>query len=85
MPALQFLPAPFPRLGLRSGNPVTGWLVVFGLPLVTIICFSWPEQLMWRLSPRLPPSYEYLFTPGVWYLLGYVCLALSVGVSLLFI
>jgi hypothetical protein len=84
LPGLQFLPAPFPGLGLRSGNPVNGWLVIFGLPLVSVICFIWPEQLMWRLSPRTPPDYDYLFTPGVWYLLGYVCLALGVGVALLF-
>jgi hypothetical protein len=84
LPGLQLPQMPLHGLGLRGGNPGAGWMVIFGLPLISVTCYVWPDQLMWHLSPRLPPNYDYLFTPGVWYLLGYTCLILGVSVSLLF-
>jgi hypothetical protein len=78
-----------PAVGLAGhlgygGKAGTGILVAYGLPLAAIFCFIWPERLMWWFSPRTPPDYDYLFTEGAWYLLGYVLLALGVGVLMLF-
>jgi hypothetical protein len=61
-----------------------GLLAAYGLPLAAIGCFVFPERLKWWLSPRPPPEFEYLLTESFWYFLGYVLLALSVGVLLLF-
>jgi hypothetical protein len=71
-----------PFAGSRKSG--TGYLVALGLPLAAMVCFIWPEQLMWRFSPRTPPLYDYLFTEPVWYLLGYVLLLVGIGVLLLF-
>jgi hypothetical protein len=79
LPNLALAP---PVAGSRKAG--TGYLVAFGLPLAAIVCFLWPERLMWWFSPRTPPDYEYLFTEGAWYLLGYVLLAVGVGVLMLF-
>jgi hypothetical protein len=61
-----------------------GLLVLYGLPLAAIACFIFPEQLKWWLSPRPPPEFDYLLNEPFWYLLGYVLVALSVGLLLLF-
>jgi len=66
------------------GKQGTGWLIVLGLPLTAIACFLIPTQLMWWLSPRTPPDYDYLLTEGFWYAVGYALLALSVGLLSLF-
>ncbi len=62
----------------------TGLLLAFGLPIAAIICFLWPERLMWWFSPRTPPDFEYLFQESAWYLLGYVLLVVAIGILLLF-
>ena len=61
-----------------------GLLVIYGLPLAAILCFIFPRRLMWWLSPRPPPEFEYLLKEPFWYLVGYVLVALSVGLLLLF-
>ena len=78
-----------PALGLRApvgymGKAGTGILVAYGLPLAAIVCFIWPERLMWWFSPRTPPLYDYLITEPAWYAVGYVLLVIGVGVLLLF-
>jgi len=78
-----------PAIGVRVpavyiGKAGTGILVAYGLPLAAIVCFVWPERLMWWFSPRTPPLYDYLFTEGAWYLLGYALLLIGIGVLLLF-
>lgn len=81
----HFLPAlaVAPRLaGARYSG--AGYALIYGLPLAAIACFVWPERMMWWFSPRTPPLYDYLFTEASWYLLGYVLLALGIGVLLLF-
>lgn len=65
-----------------SGKAGTGILIAYGLPLAAIVCFIWPERLMWWFSPRTPPDYDYLFTEGAWYILGYVLLIIGIGVLL---
>lgn len=69
-----------------NGVPKAGFglLVIYGLPIAAIVCFIWPERLKWWLSPRPPPEYDYLLTEGVWYLVGYVLLIVSVSIFLLF-
>lgn len=84
LPGLEFLPSPLPVTTLRNGSPEIGWLVAFGLPIVAIICFIFPDRLMWRLSPRTPPDYDYLLTPGFWYVIGYFTLIVGAGILLLF-
>jgi hypothetical protein len=81
LPGLELAPSQVP---IRASKIGTGWLVIFGLPLLAIGCFLFPTQLMWWLSPRTPPDYDYLLTEGFWYLLGYALLALSFGVLSLF-
>ena len=67
-----------------SGKAGRGYFVALGLPLAAIVCFIWPERLMWWLSPRTPPDYEYLLTEGAWYILGYALLIVGIGVLLVF-
>jgi hypothetical protein len=67
-----------------SGKAAAGILMAYGLPLAAIVCFIWPERLMWWFSPRTPPDYDYLFTEGAWYILGYVLLIIGIGVLLFF-
>jgi hypothetical protein len=67
-----------------TGKAGAGILVAYDLPLAAIVCFIWPERLMWWFSKRIPPDYEYLFTEGAWYVLGYVLLIIGVCVLLLF-
>jgi hypothetical protein len=81
LPGLDFTPIGFPAIGNKSG---VGFLIVLGLPLVSVACFLLPTHLMWWFSPRTPPDYEYLLTEGFWYLVGYVLLALSLGLFSLF-
>ena len=81
---LEFVRSPIPLGGPRSANPLSGWLVALGLPLVAIVCFVWPRRLMWWFSPRTPPSYDYLLTENFWYCVGYAALIVGVGVLLLF-
>lgn len=81
LPGLEFAPSQVPIVARRIGS---GWLVILGLPLLAIGCFLFPTQLMWRLSPRTPPDYDYLLTEGFWYLVGYALLLLSLGVLSLF-
>jgi hypothetical protein len=81
LPGLDIAPSQVP---LRASKIGVGWLVIFGLPLLAICCFLFPTQLMWRLSPRTPPDFDYLLTEGFWYLLGYALLLLSIGVLSLF-
>ena len=57
---------------------------VYGLPLAAIACFLMPRRLTLWLSPRVPPLDDYLLTPGFWYLAGYLLLAVSAGLLLLF-
>jgi len=72
-----------PRLaGARYSG--IGYALIYGLPPAAIVCFLWPERLMWWFSPRTPPLYDYLFAEASWYLLGYLLLALGIGVLLLF-
>ncbi len=73
-----------PRSVGYTGKAGTGILVAYGLPLAAIACFIWPERLMWWFSPRIPPDYDYLFTEGAWYVLGYFLLTIGIGVLLLF-
>ena len=61
-----------------------GLLVVYGLPLAAIACFLSPRHLMWWLSPRTPPDYDYLLREPFWYMLGYILMAISVGLFALF-
>jgi len=79
-----FLPSPLRFPGLRNGNPAFGWVVAFGLPLLAIVCFIWPERLMRRFSPRIQPSNDYLLTESFWYCMGYAALIVGIGVLLLF-
>ncbi len=72
---------------LRPSRPSRlsrGLLVIYGLPLAGIACFIFRRRLMWWLSPRPPPEFEYLLKEPFWYLVGYVLVGLSVGVLLLF-
>ena len=75
-----------PTMGwVRPYSPAgTGLVVIYGLPLAAIACFLMPRRLMYWLSPRPGPLYEYLLTESFWYLAGYVLLGLSVGLLLLF-
>lgn len=77
--ANQGLPGtlPVPRLS-------RGLLVVYGLPLAAIVCFIMPRRLMWWLSPRPPPEYDYLLREPFWYLVGYVLVGIGAGVLALF-
>ncbi len=84
LPGLEFIPSPLPVPVPTSGDPALGWLVAFGLPIVAIMCFVAPDRLMRWFSPRIPPDYDYLLTPGFWYLVGYVALIVGIGVLLLF-
>lgn len=81
LPGLAVSPAYVPHAFRHAG---TGIMVAYGLPLAAIICFLWPERLMWRFSPRTPPDYAYLLTEGFWYALGYFLLLVGSGVLLLF-
>jgi len=83
-PGHGWLVVGIPRSLGYAGKAGTGILVAYGLPLAAIVCFIWPERLMWWFSPRTPPDYEYLFTEGAWYILGYVLLILGIGILLLF-
>jgi hypothetical protein len=81
--------AGLPKVGMTSGvgyqgKSGTGVLVAYGLPIAAMICFIWPERLMWWFSPRTPPEYDYLFTEGAWYVLGYFLLAVAIFVLLMF-
>ena len=69
-------------VGTRGAG--TGYLLAFGLPIAAIVCFLWPERLMWWFSPRTPPDYEYLFQENAWYLLGYLLLMVAIGILSLF-
>lgn len=82
LPGLELIPPPLPVA--VSDNPGFGWLVAFGLPIVAIMCFVAPDRLMRWFSPRIPPDYDYLLTPGFWYLVGYFVLIVGIGVLLLF-
>jgi hypothetical protein len=88
--ALLAHPAWLPGLttAAQSASPYshvgTGLTVVYGLPLAAIACFLMPRRLMLWLSPRVPPLYDYLLTAGFWYLAGYLLLAVSAGLLLLF-
>jgi hypothetical protein len=77
-------PSPLEHFSFAFSKSATGDLVAYALPLAAIACFIWPQRLMWWFSPRTPPSYDYLMTEGVWYLLGYVLLVIGVGVLMLF-
>ena len=61
-----------------------GLLVVYGLPLAAIVCFILPTRLMWWLSPRPPPEYDYLLREPFWYFIGYVLVGISAAVFALF-
>jgi hypothetical protein len=61
-----------------------GLLVVYGLPICAIACFLFPTHLKWWLSPRTRPLEDYLLTEGVWYVIGYGLLLLSIAVMMLF-
>ena len=82
----------FPGLGNAAavishvvGNKAgTGIFIAYALPLVAASCFLCPQQWMWRLSPRTPPSYDYVLGESFWYAIGYFVLAVSVGVLFLF-
>ena len=69
---------------LRPSRFLCGLLLIYGLPLAAILCFIFPQRLMWWLSPRPPPEFEYLLREPFWYLVGYVLVALSAGLLLLF-
>ena len=75
--AAAAVPGIIPRRG-------RGLMVAFGLPVAAIVCFLFAPQLKWRLSPRTPPLYDYLFSEGAFYIAGYALLAVGVGVLLLF-
>lgn len=61
-----------------------GLLVIYGLPLAAIACFLFPRRLMWWLSPRPPPEFDYVLKESFWYLVGYLLAALSGAVLMLF-
>jgi hypothetical protein len=81
LPGLAASAAYVPHAFSHAG---TGLMVAYGLPLAAIVCFLWPERLMWRFSPRTPPDYAFLLTEGFWYALGYFLLLVGIGVLLLF-
>jgi hypothetical protein len=70
-------PAPWGHDEVSFAHSGTGEALAFGLPLAAIVCFLWPERLMRRFSPRLPPHYDYLLTEGIWYTYGYAVLLLA--------
>jgi len=70
--------------GVAVHGAARGLLVIFGLPLAAIVCFLWPERLMWWLSPRVPPSYDYLLTENFWYVVGYCLAVIGICVLMLF-
>jgi hypothetical protein len=81
LPGLDLAPTPVAMAGNKRG---TGLLIILGLPLLAVACFLFPTQLKWRFSPRTPPDFDYMLTEGFWYLIGYVLLALSLGVLAIF-
>jgi hypothetical protein len=70
--------------GVVLHGAARGFLVIYGLPLAAIFCFLWPERLMWRLSPRIPPFYDYLLTENFWYFVGYFLAVIGIGVLMPF-
>ncbi len=63
----------------------TGVIFILTMPLISIACFMKPDVLTNILSPSYGALNEALLKNGFWYIVGYITLAVSVGLFLLFI
>lgn len=67
-----------------KGRAAGGYLVIFGMPVAAAMCWLLPRSLMWRWSPRIPPTFDYLLGETFWIVLGYALLVLAVLLGVLF-
>jgi hypothetical protein len=84
LPKLALAPRPALFGGVHNDLPVFGYMAIFALPLVGIMCFICAPQLKRWLSPRIRPGYDYFLDDGFWYALGYVALILGIALLLPF-
>ena len=71
--------------GMGPGDPQVGVLFAILLPIFSILCFMFPDTLNNTFSPKTSFLGVPIFPAGTWYVLGYVALALSTVLSLLFV